>query len=119
MITWPNISFGPINLWSMPKLENEPELYVKTIYDNEAKNYQLRLVVNEFRGEQYIHIRKYFQTYEGEYAASREGVSMVASIENIFALLDGLMEICSKEESTDLIIKYFGDKLNANKTNPS
>jgi hypothetical protein len=30
---------------------------------------------------------------------------------NIFSLLDGLMEICSKEESVELISKYFGDKI--------
>lgn len=89
----------------------EPELYEKLIYENQDKFYQLRLVVNEFRGKQYVHIRKYFMTYEGDYQASREGVSMEASMNNIFSLLDGLMEICSKEESTELIIKYFSDKI--------
>lgn len=87
------------------------ELYEKLIYDNQDKFYQLRLVVNEFRGKQYIHIRKYFMTYEGDYQASREGISMEASMNNIFSLLDGLMEICSKEESAALIAQYFGDKL--------
>ena len=88
----------------------EPELYEKLIYQNDDKFYQLRLVVNEFRGKQYVHIRKYFMTYEGDYQASREGVSMEASMENIFSLLDGLMEICSKEESRELIDKHFGVK---------
>lgn len=90
---------------------DEPELYEKLIYENQDKFYQLRLVVNEFRGKQYVHIRKYFMTYEGDYQASREGVSMEASMNNIFSLLDGLMEICSKEESTELIIKHFSDKI--------
>ena len=92
-------------------MHDEPELYEKLIYDNQDKFYQLRLVVNEFRGKQYVHIRKYFQTYEGDYQASREGISMEASIGNIFSLLDGLMEICSKEESVELIAKYFSDKI--------
>ena len=34
-------------------------LYEKLIYDNQDKFYQLRLVANEFKGRQYIHIRKY------------------------------------------------------------
>ena len=85
----------------------EPELYEKIIYDNEDKNYQLRLVVNEFRGKQYVHIRKYFQTYEGDFQASREGISMEASIGNILSLLDGLMEIVSKEEASEVIAKHF------------
>jgi len=87
------------------------ELYEKLIYDNQDKFYQLRLVVNEFRGKQYVNVRKYFMTYEGDYQASREGISMEASMNNIFSLLDGLIEICSKEEAVDVINKYFGDKL--------
>lgn len=112
MISWPTVSFGPINLYNLPMTEQESDnFYEKLIYQNDDKFYQLRLVVNEFRGKQYIHIRKYFLTYEGEYQASREGVSMEASMENIFSLLDGLMEISSKEESKAVISKYFSDKL--------
>lgn len=96
---------------------SEELLYEKLIYDNQDKFYQLKLVVNEFKGKQYVHIRKYFQTYEGEYQASKEGVSMEASIGNIFSLLDGLIEICSKEEATDLINEYFNNKIiDLNKT---
>ncbi len=93
------------------------DLYEKLIYQNDDKFYQLRLVVNDFKDKQYIHIRKYFLTYEGEYQASKEGISMEANIDNIFSLLDGLIEICSKEESKAIIGKYFSDKLlNLNKT---
>ena len=89
----------------------EQEFYEKIIYENEPKAYQLRLVVNEFKGIQYIHIRKYFLTYEGEYQASKEGVSMIASISNIYSLLDGLLEIVSKEEAIEAISSYFSDKI--------
>lgn len=96
---------------------SEEPLYEKLIYENQDKFYQLKLVVNEFREKQYVHIRKYFQTYEGDYQASKEGVSMEASINNIFSLLDGLIEICSKEEATNLINKYFNNKItDLNKT---
>lgn len=88
--------------------EESPDLYEKLIYDNEDKYYQLRLVVNEFRGKQYVHLRKYFQTYEGDYQASKEGVSMEASMGNILSLLDGLMEIVSKEEASQIVAKHFG-----------
>jgi hypothetical protein len=87
------------------------ELYEKTIYENEAKAYQLRLVCSEFRGEQYIHIRKYFLSYEGDYLPSKEGVSMLASMSNIYSLLDGLLEIVSKEEAIEAISTYFSDKI--------
>lgn len=111
MIKWPDIQFGPINLWSMPKLENDKPLYEKLIYENELKGYRLMLVVNEFRGVQYVHIRKYFLSYEGEYIPAKEGISMEAAVENIFSLLEGLIELCSKEEVTDTINKYFAERL--------
>ncbi len=92
-------------------MNDEVAYYEKIIYENEPKAYQLRLVVNEFRGVQYIHLRKYFLTYEGEYEPSREGVSMEASISNIYALLDGLLEIVSKEEAIEAINNYFSNKI--------
>lgn len=96
----------------MPKLQEESApLYEKIIYENDMKFYQLRLVVNEFRDQYYIHIRKYFLSFEGEYIASKEGVSMVAELNNINNLLDGLMEIASLEESKDALAKHFGERI--------
>ena len=91
--------------------QESPEFYQRIIYENEAKAYQLRLVVNEFRGVQYIHLRKYFLTYEGEYQASKEGVSMEAGLTNIYSLLDGLLEIVSKEEAIEAVNTYFSNKI--------
>ena len=88
-------------------------LYEKLIYENTDKFYQLRLTVSDFRDKQYVNIRKYFQTYEGDFVPSREGVSMEASITNVHSLLEGLIELCSKEESTDLMNKYFKDRISA------
>ena len=87
------------------------ELYEKVIYQNDDKGYQLNLVVNEFRGKHYIHIRKYFLSYENEFIPSKEGISMEASLQNIFSLLDGLIDIVSREEAKELIHLYFKDKL--------
>ena len=98
-------------------MEQEPELYEKLIYENEPKAYQLRLVVNEFRDVQYVHLRKYFLSYEGEYVPSKDGISMEASLYNIMSLLDGLMEIVSHEEAKAVVKKHFEDKLNAKSDN--
>lgn len=94
-------------------MSDEAVLYEKLIYDNQDKFYQLRLVANEFKGKQYVHVRKYFQTYEGDYQASREGVSMEASISNILSLLDGLIELVSKEEAIASIATHFRDKISS------
>jgi Transcriptional Coactivator p15 (PC4) len=90
---------------------NDTPLYEKIISENEDKGTQLRLVVSEFKGEYYIHLRKYFLSYEGDFVPTKEGASFPATIQSIFSLLDGLIEICSKEESIETINKYFSEKL--------
>jgi hypothetical protein len=81
-------------------------LYERLIEENLEKGFQVKLVLNDFRDTTYIQLRKYFLTYEGAWQASREGVSIPASIENIYALLDGLLEICSDAEAQEIIDKY-------------
>jgi hypothetical protein len=80
--------------------------YEKTIYENTEKFYQLKLTVSEFRDKYYINIRKYFQSYEGDFVPSKEGVSMEASMENIYALLDGLFEVVSQGEAKEIVSRY-------------
>lgn len=88
---------------------SSPELYEKLIYTNEDKFYQLKLTVSEFREKYYVNVRKYFLSYEGLYTASREGISMEASMDNILSLLDGLMEIASKSE-VEYVLEKHGKK---------
>ena len=89
---------------------DENILYSKTIEENMDKGFQVRLAVNDFRDTTYIQLRKYFLSYEGEWVPSREGVSIPASTENIYAILDGLLEICSVAEGTE-IIQHYSEKL--------
>lgn len=86
-------------------------IYEKIIYEDEVKFYQLRLVLNEFRDKVYLHLRKYFLSFEGEYIPSKEGITMELTINNSFALLDGLLDIMSSMEGEEAIKKYFGEKL--------
>ncbi len=86
-------------------------LYEKLIYENLEKGQQYRLTVSEFRDVQYLHVRKYFLDYEGEWVPTKEGAAIPATIQNTYALLDGLIEICSKEESIDSLIKHFEQKI--------
>lgn len=85
-------------------------LYERLIEENIEKGFQVKLVVNDFREVTYIQLRKYFLTYEGDWQASREGVSIPASIENIHSLLYGLLDICAKAEGEE-VIKFFYDKI--------
>lgn len=109
-ITWPDISFGPINLWNAPKLMSVVEgttHYDKLIYQNDDKFYQLRLTVSEFKDKYYFNFRKYFQSYEGDYIPSREGVSMELTVNNIYGVLDGMFDILSQAEGEEIIQHYY------------
>jgi hypothetical protein len=88
-------------------MDEEQEYYEKIIHQDDTKSFQLRLVVNTFKERTYVHLRKYFLSYEGEFVASKEGVSMEASLDSILSLLDGLMEIVSHEEARDTVLKHF------------
>lgn len=85
-------------------------LYDRLIEENIDKGFQVRLVINDFRETTYIQLRKYFLTYEGDWQASREGISIPASIENIHSLLYGLLDICAKAEGEE-VIKHFYEKI--------
>ena len=87
-------------------------LYEKVLSENLDKGKQLRLVVSEFRDVQYLHLRTYYLDYEGDWKPTKEGASMPATIASIYALLDGLIEICSREESIDSITEHFEQRLN-------
>jgi hypothetical protein len=81
-------------------------LYEKLIEENMDKGFQVKLVVKDFRETTYIQLRKYFLSYEGDWVASREGVSIPASLENIYSLLDGLLDICAKAEGEEIVRHY-------------
>lgn len=91
---------------------DENILYSKIIDENMDKGFQVRLAVNDFRDITYIQLRKFFLSYEGEWIPSREGVSIPASTENIYALLDGLFDICSQAEGEE-IIRHYVERLNS------
>jgi hypothetical protein len=92
-------------------LADSEVLYEKVIHENEAKAFQLRLVLNEFRGVEYLHLRKYFLSFEDGYVPTREGASMEASIHNIYSLLDGLLELVASAEGIDGIEEHFSSKI--------
>lgn len=86
-------------------------MYEKVIFENLEKGFQYRLTINEFREVEYLHVRKYFLSYEGDWVPTKEGASIPASIHNTYALLDGLLEICSKAESSDAVATYLSKKI--------
>ena len=86
-------------------------IYEKIIFENLEKGFQLRVVVNDFRNLEYLHIRKYFLSFDGDFVPTKEGISIPMSIQNAYNLLDALIEVCSKAESLDSLLEHFESKI--------
>ena len=88
--------------------------YEKLIYENQDKFYRLYVTVSEFKDKYYVNIRKYFQSYEGDFVPSREGVSMEASIGNVQAVIEAFLEIASNEEGKELLTQLYKQHVETN-----
>ena len=82
-----------------------PSIYERVI--NEKDNIQIRLVINTFRGIEYLSLRKYYLDFEEEWLPSKEGISIPLDLENTQELFTGLVEILSLAESKSIIEDEF------------
>lgn len=88
---------------------DEEHAYEKIIYEDEIKGIRVVLTVSMFRDVEYIGIRKYYLSYEGEYIPSKEGITIPADLVTLSNLLYGILEISSHEENKEAINKIFKD----------
>jgi hypothetical protein len=95
----------------MIELHNAPSMYEKEIHYNEEKSEKIYLMVNTFKGKEYLHIRKYYQDFSEEWKPSKEGISMVLDFDNSRELFSALVEILSLAESKKVIEENFKDLL--------
>lgn len=77
-------------------------LYEKLIFQNDEKDFQVRLTVSEFRGVQYLNIRKYFLSFEEDYLPTKEGITIPLSILPVYNMFEGLYDILSYAEADEL-----------------
>jgi hypothetical protein len=91
------------------ELHEAPAVYEKVIHYNEAKELQVRLTINTFRGIEYLHVRKYYLDFTEEWKPSPEGVAMELDFNNSRELFSGLLEILSLAESKEIIEEHFKD----------
>ena len=89
------------------------EVYSRIVYFDEVKDIQVRLGINEFRGVEYLFLRKYYRDFDGEFKASKEGVNMPLGIENSREMFAGLVEILSLAESKEIILENFKELMEA------
>jgi len=93
------------------KLYEAPEIYEKIISEKESGTEQIRLTINEFRGVEYLHLRKYYLDFDGNFKPSKDGVAMSLDFENSKALFEGLVEILSLAEAKQILETHFKDIL--------
>ena len=90
------------------------DLSAPTIYErviNETATEQIRLVINTFRGVEYISLRKYYLDFDEEWLPSKEGITMPIDLENVQELFTGLVEILSLAESKSILESEFKEIL--------
>lgn len=96
---------------------SEESVFSRTIHYDADKEIQIRLTINEFRGSQYLHIRKYFMDFYGEWVPTKDGISMPLNISCTLKLFLALSEIMSEaekdlmDEALKGIIKQYADTL--------
>lgn len=93
------------------ELYEAPEMYERIVHYDEAKHIQIRLVVNTFRGVEYLSLRKYYQDFDEEWKPTPEGINMPLDFDNSRQLFAGLVEILSLAESKEIIKEEFSELL--------
>ena len=89
------------------KIYDAPEVYEKIVSENDEGTEQVRLTVNEFRGTEYLHLRKYYQDFDEEWKPTKEGVAIPIDFDNTKALFEALVEILSISEVKDVLETHF------------
>jgi len=93
-------------------MDSSLEIYSRIIHYDTEKNIQVRLTINEFRGVEYLHLRKYYLDFDEVWKPSSEGISMPLDLDNSKSLFEGTAEILSLAESKEIIELYFGELIN-------
>ena len=93
------------------KLHEAPEIYEKIISENEESTEQIRLTINTFRDVEYLHLRKYYLDFDGDFKPSKDGVAMKLDFNNSRGLFEGLVEIISLAEAKNILEEQFKDIL--------
>lgn len=92
------------------ELYQTPEEYTRVIHSIDPHT-QIWLTVTEFRGVEYLSIRKYYQDFDEEWKPTPEGINMPIDFNNSRELFTGLVEILSLAEARESVAKHFSEIL--------
>jgi hypothetical protein len=69
------------------------------------------LYINEFREQEYLHIREYYLDFDEEWKPTPKGISIPLEIETSKELFIAISEIISLAESKKVLEEVFGDTI--------
>jgi len=85
------------------------EIYEHLILDGEHN--QIRLTISEFKDVEYLHLRKYYMSFDENWLPSNEGIAFPLDIDSTRELFIALVEILSLAESKEIIYNHFRELL--------
>ena len=68
-------------------------------------------MVNNFRGTEYIHIRKYYMDFDEEWKPTRDGIALPIDLDNLREIFTALVEILSISEVKGVLETHFKEIL--------
>jgi hypothetical protein len=83
------------------------DIYSRIITNDGFK--QVRLYINEFREQEYLHIREFYLDFDEEWKPTPKGISIPLEIETSKELFIAISEILSLAESKKVVEEVFGD----------
>lgn len=86
-------------------LENTNDLVNIIVSQDDVKLTQLRFCITEFRGKQYLGIRRWTLDYESNWIPTKEGISMEYTLDSTTALWFAFAEILSETETLPEVLK--------------
>jgi hypothetical protein len=81
------------------------DIMVEVISEDDAKLEQIRMTVNEFRGVQYLHIRKYYLDFDETYQPTDKGLAIPITINNIANLFNALAKLLARSDVLHIILE--------------
>ena len=95
----------------MIELHSAPSVYEKEIHYDEDKGQKIYLMVNTFKGNEYLHLRKYYQDFDEVWKPTKDGIAMPLDFDNSRNLFSALVEILSLSEVKGVLENHFKDIL--------
>lgn len=74
-----------------------------TIYENLDKGQQINVTISNFRGVDYLGIRKYYLSFDEGFVPSKEGVSIPYELVSSLELLKALLSILPLNECRTIL----------------